>query len=208
MRYPRSCKLANFELAKNKSVLKNKDQFSGKKISSIFDRLSNLKSELIEPRVENERIKSTIESKNPASTNLFNNNEVISNSSEIVNNLPTIKVSNVNNIESFDSQITTDNVENLIKKDEKEKILPPVKYRRIKSKESLDSTENSNGANFSLSILNKDCIQSRKRLFKSPPIHLNMNTVQQNAFLSEHEFNALMNFNTYSPTEQVNLINK
>jgi hypothetical protein len=77
MRYPRSCKLANFELAKNKSVLKNKDQFSGKKISSIFERLSNLKSELIEPRVENERIESTIESKNPASTNLFNYNEVI-----------------------------------------------------------------------------------------------------------------------------------
>ena len=33
MRYPRSCKLANFELAKNKTVLKNKDQFSGKKIN-------------------------------------------------------------------------------------------------------------------------------------------------------------------------------
>ena len=208
MRYPRSCKLANFELAKNKTVLKNKDQFSGKKINSIINRLSNLKSEPIEPHVEIERLESTIESINPAITNLFNNNEVLANSNEIINKLPTIKVTNSNNIESFDSQITNNNVENIIKENEKEKILPPVKYRLIKSKESLDSIENSNEANFSVSKLNKNCIPRRRRYFKSPPINLTSNTVQHNASLPEHEFNALMKFNTFSPAEQVNLINK
>ena len=180
---------------------------SGNDFPNVLNRLSNLKSEPIEPHVEIERIESTIESINPAISNLFNNNEEIANRNEIINKLPTIKVNNSNNIESIDSQITTNNVENIIKENEKEKILPPVKYRLIKSKESLDSIENSNEANFSVSKLNKNCIQ-RRRFFKSPPIHLTSYTVQHNASLPEHEFNALMNFNTYSPAEQVNLINK
>ena len=59
MRFPRSCKIKNYELAKNKDVLKIKDKFSSAKINSISNAFCNIKSEPKEPYVKNERIETS-----------------------------------------------------------------------------------------------------------------------------------------------------
>jgi predicted transcriptional regulator len=79
MRYPRSCKIANYELAKSPKGMKIHNPYKGQKINAILDKLnSNLKAESKEPICNIESVESMAKdlffgNTNPTNVNNYKN---------------------------------------------------------------------------------------------------------------------------------------